>query len=122
MYAFQYLLTLAVLWVSAFAEPNPLLSAVKGKRTFSFQQQPVPRTSPWRGPMSMQRAYLKYGMEVPDYISAAADSQPPSGRTSIGVRPVKGDVEYLITATVGNHTLSLNLDTGSSDLYVFFCP
>ncbi|KAF2673687.1 hypothetical protein BT63DRAFT_397558 [Microthyrium microscopicum] len=48
-----------------------------------------------------------------------AESRPPPGQTSVGVRPVKGDVEYLITVKVGNHNLSLDLDTGSSDLWVF---
>jgi hypothetical protein len=123
MHALQSLVAAAALWASvSMADPDPLFRALRGKRTFSFMQSPVKRNSQWRGPMSMRRAYLKYGLAPPDTIGAAArmaELQPPPGQTSVGVRPVKGDVEYLITVGVGNHNLSLDLDTGSSDLYVF---
>jgi aspergillopepsin I len=76
----------------------------------------------------MRKTCLKYGLEVPDQLEAAVkhveaavrnvDSAPP-GQTTIPVRPVKGDIEFLIAVQVGNHNLSMDLDTGSSDLYVF---
>lgn len=70
--------------------------------------------------MSIRRAYLKYGLEPPEHVETAARmvELAPPGQTSVGVRPVKGDVEFLITVRVGNHNMSLDLDTGSSDLYV----
>jgi aspergillopepsin I len=126
MLALQSLLTLAVLWGPALATPDPLVEAFRNKRTFSLQQVPVKRRSVWNGPMSMRRAYMKHGIDVPEHISRAAieaEKMPPvGGKTSVPVRPVKGDVEYLITVGVGNHNLSLDLDTGSSDLYVHPIP
>ena|ERR1700742_4296713 len=123
MLALQCLLTLAVLWGTALAAPDPLAGAFRNKRTFTLHQTPVKRTSVWNGPMSMRRAYMKHGLQVPKWVEKAAqqaETLPAAGgKTSIPVRPVKGDVEYLITATVGNHNLSLDLDTGSSDLYVY---
>jgi hypothetical protein len=135
MLPFEYLLALTVLYVGAvLAVPEPLLHATRGKKTFSFHQTPVARTRPWKGPMSMRRAYLKHGLMVPDAIEKAArqaeqqgwaewnsvnradEPAPAGGMTSTPVVPVPGDVEFLITAQVGNHNLSLDLDTGSSDL------
>jgi hypothetical protein len=120
MLALHYLLTLAVLWESALGAPDPLAGAFRNKRTFTLHQTPVRRTSVWNGPMSMRRAYLKHGLQVPKWVDKAAEEAATlpagGGKTSIPVRPVKGDVEYLITAQVGNHNLSLDLDTGSSDL------
>jgi hypothetical protein len=125
MLALQFLLTLAVLWGSALATPDPLVKAFRNKRTFTLHQTPVRRNRVWNGPMSMRRAYLKHGLAVPRGVLNAAETAeqlaPVGGKTSIPVRPVKGDVEYLITAQVGNHNLSLDLDTGSSDLYVSPC-
>jgi hypothetical protein len=135
MLPFQYLAALTALYVgAALAVPEPLLHATKGRKTFTLYQQPVARTQPWKGPMSMRRAYLKHGLTVPDGIAKAAktaeqqgwaewnsisradDPAPVGGKTSTPVVPVPGDVEFLITAQVGNHNLSLDLDTGSSDL------
>jgi aspergillopepsin I len=119
MLALHFLLTLAVLWGTAFGAPDPL-GAFRNKRTFTLHQTPVRRKSVWNGPMSMRRAYLKHGLQVPNWVEKAASEAEAlpggGGKTSIPVRPVKGDVEYLITAQVGNHNLSLDLDTGSSDL------
>lgn len=124
--AMQSFVTLAVLWGAAVAVPEPLKQAFNNKQTFSVQQVPVARTSRWNGPMSMRRVYMKYNLQVPKWVDKAAEEAETipaftpqvGGKTSIPVRPVKGDVEYLITAQVGNHNLSLDLDTGSSDLYV----
>jgi len=66
--------------------------------------------------------YLKYGIEPPAYIEEAilnyeamefADNQTTAGARSYG-----WDMEYLIDVQVGKHNLTLNLDTGSADLYV----
>jgi hypothetical protein len=71
--------------------------------------------------MAMRSAYLKYGVPVPQHIDDAAEMLANgTNQASVPVRPVKGDVEYLINVTVGNHVLSLDMDTGSSDLYVHF--
>jgi hypothetical protein len=113
------------------AAPSPLEQAFMNKKTFTLTQTPVKRTTRWNGPMSMRRAYMKHGLQVPKWVELAATTAETAdvfempettqatmagGKGSTPVRPVKGDVEFLITASVGNHNLSLDLDTGSSDL------
>lgn len=67
--------------------------------------------------MAMRSTYLKYGLKVPSQVHEAAEMmENGTNQASVPVRPVKGDVEYLINVTVGNHVLSLDMDTGSSDL------
>jgi hypothetical protein len=72
-----------------------------------------------------EQAWKEWGQAKTNAQSSPADdpvmngllgSSPSSGKTSTPVVPVPGDVEFLITAQVGNHNLSLDLDTGSSDL------
>ena len=67
----------------------------------------------------MVRTYQKYGLKVPTNVRAVVEAVDNGTTFSAPTRPVKGDVEYLINVTVGNHVLSLNVDTGSSDLWVY---
>jgi aspergillopepsin I len=125
MLPLKSLIALAALWDAAVSSP---LEQLASRKTFSLEQVAVTRQKPWSGPNSMRKTCLKYGLEVPDQLEAAVkhveaavrnvDSAPP-GQTTIPVRPVKGDIEFLIAVQVGNHNLSMDLDTGSSDLYVF---
>jgi hypothetical protein len=116
MLPLKSLIAFAVLWDYALSVP---LEELVQRRRFTLSQIPVKRATPWYGPNSMRRAYMKYGVGVPEFVNKAAESVgPPPGQTTVGVRPVKGDVEFLISVQVGNHNLSLDLDTGSSDLYV----
>jgi hypothetical protein len=118
MLLLKSLIAFAVLWEAAVSTP---LEQLASRKKFTLQQVAVTRQKPWMGPNSMRRAYLKYGVKVPGYVEEAVKNVEagPPGQTSIGVRPVKGDVEFLVAVQVGNHNLSLDLDTGSSDLYVF---
>jgi aspergillopepsin I len=123
MFSFYAIAALVVICSEAVALPDPRQQAFKGKKTFSLHQVSIARQVPWRGPISMRRAYLKYGLEVPDGVARAAagfEQQPPitNGKTSVPVRPAPNDVEFLVPVDVGNHQLQLDLDTGSSDLYV----
>jgi hypothetical protein len=118
---------LAALAASCQAAPG-LSAAFAGRRTFSLQQVAVSVAGrgPWDGAAEVQRAYLKYGLPVPEAVSRAAarlelQRQRPAllasnGKTSVPVRPAPNDVEFLVPVEVGNHQLQLDLDTGSSDL------
>jgi hypothetical protein len=87
-------------------------------KTFTLDQVAVERKTPWSAAHAIRRTYLKYGVEPPDYFEAAVKDieQTGPGTATVGARPIKGDTEYLIWAKVGNHNLSLDLDTGSADL------
>jgi hypothetical protein len=118
MLPLKSVIAFAVLWEAAVSSP---LEQLASRKTFTLEQVAVTRQKPWMGPNSMRRAYLKYGVEVPGHVEEAIrniEAEPP-GQTSVGVKPVKGEVEFLVPVQVGNHNLSLDLDTGSSDLYVF---
>lgn len=50
---------------------------------------------------------------------AAPTGGSGDGEGSVAADPTSGDEEYLCQVTVGSNTLSLDFDTGSSDLWVF---
>ncbi|KAE9977127.1 hypothetical protein BLS_001351 [Venturia inaequalis] len=101
------------------AVSNPLEKLAK-RGHFSLEQVAVPRKQAWFAPRAMQRTYLKYGLPIPNHLHEALNATSNgTGQATVPVRPVKGDVEYLINVTVGNHVLALDMDTGSSDLWVF---
>jgi aspergillopepsin I len=127
------LYAMAALAAASAASPD-VSAAFAGRRTFSLHQVAVNVASrgPWHGASEVRRAYLKYGLPVPDSVSRAAGrlelqrQQRPglggNGKTSVPVRPAPNDVEFLVPVEVGNHQLQLDLDTGSSDLYVPSAP
>lgn len=86
------------------------------------------------GPLSVKKTYLKYGKPVPDWLESAVakvtsdmgldDSQMLNGRAngSVIATPTDSlDDAYIIPVLIGTppQTLNLDLDTGSSDLWVF---
>jgi aspergillopepsin I len=98
------------------AVANPLGTLAK-RGHFSLEQIAVRRKHAWSAPQVMKRTYMKYGIPVPNHIHAALEfAQNGTGQSSVPVRPTEGDEEYLVNVTVGNHLLTLDLDTGSSDL------
>jgi hypothetical protein len=111
-----FLLSFSALLGESFSKPLALES-LSAKKTFSLEQVAIPRRRAWGAPMAMRSTYMKYGVPVPQHIHDAAEMLANgTNQASVPVRPVKGDVEYLINVTVGNHVLSLDMDTGSSDL------
>lgn len=107
----------------AAAEPISMDKLAGQRNSFTLEQHAVPRRHIWTPPQRMARTYQKYGVPVPFHIKDAMaayangsmeDTGP--GESTVPVVPVKGDVEYLINVTVGNHQLALDMDTGSSDL------
>ena len=87
--------------------------------TFSILQERVRATIPSNGREALRRAYAKYGIPLPDpierrYQRGSAEALPfPNGDTY-------PDDEYIERICIGSpgQDLKVNLDTGSSDLYV----
>lgn len=75
------------------------------------------------GPMALARAYAKFGRDVPQYLMEAIERKKITKREhgSAPAESVQGDLEYLVPVDIGTppQTLKLDLDTGSSDLWVF---
>src|ERR1700712_395288 len=95
------LLACSVLLDGAVSNP---LGKLAQRGHFSLEQIAVPRKSAWSAPHAMQRTYMKYGLPIPYHINDALEAlQNGTGQSTVPVRPVKGDVEYLINVTVGNH-------------------
>jgi hypothetical protein len=103
-------------------------------RTFTLEEIPIdsPRSS-----ISdiIRTPYFKFGLDVPADIEDAMIRDVLPGQSSIPTKSVDYDQEYgmfsllscvklrltdisVISVQVGNQILLLNLDTGSSDLYV----
>ena len=100
----------------AFSNPLDLGKKLAHKQQFSLEQVAVPRKQAWFAPDAHRRTYMKYGLPIPYHIEDALAAFANGTQSTVPVRPVKGDVEYLINVTVGNHVLALDMDTGSSDL------
>ncbi|KAI1114958.1 eukaryotic aspartyl protease [Nemania sp. NC0429] len=111
-----------------------------GRRAVKISQVPNPKfpgTRKGRGAMAMARAYSKYGAPVPDDLLAyierlaeesglaqdpgAGDDTSASPEGEVAALPQMFDSEYLCPVQIGTpaQTLHLDLDTGSSDLWVF---
>jgi hypothetical protein len=93
----------------------PLNERATGK-TFSLDQIPVKRSTLWTTALSVRRAHLKYGFTVPGDVEEAASRDETPNRTTLQAMPVRTDQMYVINVQVGNKNMSLDLDTGSSDL------
>jgi hypothetical protein len=120
MLFFPHFVKSALLWSLGTCSPNPATAweQVTTKQRFTLEQVAVRSTKPWSH--ELRRAYLKYGTKPPAYIEQAIaqyEALDTNGTTSVGARSYSTDMEYLINAQVGDLNVSLNLDTGSADLY-----
>uniref|UniRef100_L2FR36 Secreted aspartic proteinase n=1 Tax=Colletotrichum fructicola (strain Nara gc5) TaxID=1213859 RepID=L2FR36_COLFN len=78
------------------------------------------------GPLALAKAYRKYGKALPEDLSRVVANITSTGATkratgSVAATPQDYDVEYLSPVQIGTpaQTLTLDFDTGSSDLWVF---
>jgi aspergillopepsin I len=106
-------IAIAFFWGLALSTP---LEQIAQRKTFTLDQVPIKRAIPWSGPSSMRMTFLKYGIKVPSNIEEAATGAIEPGQATASARPSRNDIQYLINVQVGNHNMSLDLDTGSSDL------
>ncbi|KAF2094626.1 aspartic protease pep1 [Rhizodiscina lignyota] len=107
------LIAFAGLVGSAVASPI----ASPEKRTSSFRVKQVQRGAKIRsGAVEMERVFAKFTTAVPSNIRVAAAAAVSGSATTT---PERFDSEFLTPVMVGGTTLMLNIDTGSSDLWVF---
>lgn len=90
------------------------------KKHFSVEQ--VKNTKFIRnGSLALAKAYNKYGVPLPPALEATISGLSRRGEGSATTSPVEGDSEWLTPVQIGSpaQTLTLDFDTGSSDLWVF---
>lgn len=96
--------------------PFVALSApTKKQGHFSVPRIPTGRTN--NATVSHLHTYQKYRVQAPANVVKAASQDSSDG--SVTASPQQYDSEYLCPVTVGNNQLTLDFDTGSSDLWVF---
>ncbi|KAI1174297.1 eukaryotic aspartyl protease [Nemania sp. FL0916] len=119
---------------------SPFETLESGGVTFKVQQVPSRKShisQTGKGAMAMARAYFKYGASLPDdlitYLEQilpgfGSSSKPGAGngitaslQGEVAATPAMFDSEYLCPVQIGTppQTLHLDLDTGSSDFWVF---
>ncbi|GKU05444.1 endothiapepsin precursor [Fusarium langsethiae] len=71
------------------------------------------------GIAALLKVHRKYHIDLPDYLAASALARR-DGTGSITNRPIDDDAEWLTPVQIGNppRTFQMDLDTGSSDLWV----
>ena len=108
MLSLSILLAASALTSTTLAKPIPVPQATSTKKGFTLAQSVE---KPYQaGPVALAKTYLKFNLEVPtNVLAAAADG-------SVGATPEQYDAEYLCPVTIGGQTLNLDFDTGSSDL------
>jgi hypothetical protein len=65
----------------------------------------------------MLKAYRKFGFELMNR-AANTTAAPGSGSGTVAAAPEPNNAEYLSPVTIGGQQVTLDFDTGSSDLYV----
>jgi hypothetical protein len=109
------LIWLVAVWSSAV---SAFRSELSGKETFSLVETTIERTEPWSGLHAIRKDYVKHGLDIPTQLEEAVNRLAPPGQTTVAATPLPGDREYNVKVQIGNKTFTLELDTGSSDLYV----
>jgi aspergillopepsin I len=77
------------------------------------------------GAEALKAAYIKYGWSVPEPVAKAATTATPNAASpavqsgSVQATDLPNDKAYYVPVTVGQQKFLLNMDTGSSDLWVF---
>lgn len=96
----------------AVASASPLVDKrLKVNKDFTVRQS-VRKPSIQSGPSAYASVFAKYGKEAPAVVKAAAANNDGSVTTT----PTQFDSEYLTPVTIGGQKLTLDFDTGSSDL------
>ncbi|KAL8685006.1 MAG: hypothetical protein Q9218_008025 [Villophora microphyllina] len=98
--------------ILAFTSATPVDKRVI-KQDFTLVQS-VPKTKIPSGPASVAKTFLKYGKQPPANVKAAAGNDG-----TVTTSPTQYDSQYLTPVTIGGQQLTLDFDTGSSDLWVF---
>lgn len=130
MHSLQSIILLVSLFtITALSVPMP--SRTLTKRSFSHHvKRSINRRNPATGPNAMAAAYRKYGFTMPKTrqltnstlgagcIGRAGNASAPAGGFPVAAVPEPNAAAYLSPVTIGGQTVTLDFDTGSSDLYV----
>jgi hypothetical protein len=114
MHSLQSVLLVASLLVAAaVSTPTPTIQ----KRSFVHHvKRSIDKRSPAAGPDAMAKAYKKFGFS---YVSRqAANATTGAQQGQVSAVPEPNDAEYLSQVIIGGQTVTMDFDTGSSDLYV----
>ncbi|KAF3351485.1 hypothetical protein VD0002_g2845 [Verticillium dahliae] len=113
------------------AEASPVRPDTRNtvqKRSFLVPRVKNENFQGHNGPRQLLRAYRKYSMPVPQGLeetvarqTAQAKLKARRGNGTGGVKatPIRNDVEYVSPIKIGGQTVTVDFDTGSSDLWVF---
>ncbi|KAI1394459.1 endothiapepsin [Hypoxylon trugodes] len=105
--------------VAGLATATPVRTKVG---TFSVPQVKNPGFKP-HGPAQLAKAYLKYGVKLPEGLAKTVSDLKILRRDSGSAKttPEENDIQYLTPVSIGTpaQTLNLDFDSGSSDLWVF---
>lgn len=135
MHLSSSLVLLLLLNFNVLAIPTPIQHP-KLPTAKSFRFERVKRSDfVAHGPVALRRAYHKYGITATTFDDVGLEDFAPLGRKIAGVSvnqnsaesdqtgavtatSVQNDVEFVSPVTIGGQNMTLNFDTGSSDLYV----
>lgn len=114
----------AVLLIVSLLTTDTIAAPHIQKRSFVHHvKRSINRRDPALGPNAMLKAYAKYGFSTVSHqtngtagaVTAAAGG---TGTGTVAAVPEPNAAEYLSPVTIGGQTVTLDFDTGSSDLYV----
>ncbi|KAE9969246.1 hypothetical protein EG327_010708 [Venturia inaequalis] len=103
----------------AIAIPLILYTSLLHGLIFKNNLEQIPIDSPDLSiPEIIRAPYLKFGVEVPNEVEDAIIRDVLPGQTSVPTKSVDYDQNYVTNVTFGNQTLLMDIDSGSSDLWV----
>jgi hypothetical protein len=113
------LLVAALLVAAAVSSPTPTTANIQKRSFVHHVKRSINKRSPLAGPDAMLKAYRKFGFQL---ISRQANVTAPGaaapGTGLVAAVPEPNDAEFLSPVNIGGQTVTLDFDTGSSDLYV----
>jgi hypothetical protein len=119
MHSFQQLIFLTTLSATlVFSVPTPTETLQKRSFTHVVRRRPH-GNHPKAGVNAMAQAYRKYGFDMPPAVASGASTVKAvtgSEAGTVAASPAPNAAEYLSPVIIGGQTLTMDFDTGSSDL------
>lgn len=115
------LLVAALLVAAAVSSPTPTTANIQKRSFVHHVKRSINKRSPLAGPDAMLKAYRKFGFQL---ISRQANTTAGPGAPAapgtglVAAVPEPNDAEFLSPVNIGGQTVTLDFDTGSSDLCV----